>query len=189
MKNLEEIIQNSKRRVSQSFFKIVKNGNEYSIIKYFGPKKSLFQMMSDGWRQFDGLKNEINESYPVFDINDFKAVDERTIIKKSENDLLKEELTEFLKYFELSNNLYNAVKNLKNLLNSLSIKYMEFEKFSDLQNAFTSSIKSNSIEGSRYLTLFSTYVENIYLQLEKIKVSSPRDLFDKKFNYFLAFIK
>lgn len=190
MENLEEIILNSKRRIMETFFKVIKNEDDsYSIIEYFGPKKSLAQMMKEGYRRFESLKNEINESYPIFDINDFKAIDENTLIRKSENDLIKEELVKYIKYYELSNSLYETVKKLKELMISLSIKYVEFSSFSELQNFFNSKINFNTIEGSKYLTLFSTYVENIYLQLEKINISSPRELFNKNFNYFIALIR
>lgn len=190
MKNLDEIILNSKRKIMETFYKIEKNDDDtFSIIEYFGPKKSLSQMMREGYKRFESLKNEINESYPIFDINDFKAVDLNTLIKKSENDLIKDELVKYLKYYDMSPALYEVVKKLKELLISRSIKYVEYNTFSELQNVFNSSFNSNSIEGSKYLTLFSTYVEQIYLYLEKINISSPRDLFDKNFNYFIALIR
>ena len=190
MKSLDEIILKSKKKIMESFFKIVKNDDDsYSIIEYFGPKKSLAQMMKEGYKRFESLKNELNETYPIFDINDFKAIDENTLIKKTENDLIKEELVKYLKYYELSPSLYSSVKKLKELLISLSIKYVDYNTFSELQNTFNSSINSRSIEGSKYLTLFSTCVENVYLQMEKINISSPRDLFDKNFNYFIALIR
>ena len=50
MKNLDEIILNSKRKIMETFFKIVKNDDDsFSIIEYFGPKKSLAQMMREGY--------------------------------------------------------------------------------------------------------------------------------------------
>lgn len=190
MKNLDEIILNSKRKIYETFFKITKNEDgTFSITEYVGPKKSLTRMMREGWRRFESLKNEINESYPIFDINDFKALDENTLIRKTENDLIKEELVQYMKYYELSPALFEEVKKLKDLLASLSFKFFEFSSFSELQNAFNSKINSNSVEGSRYLSLFSTCVGNIYLQMEKINISSPRELFDKNFNYFIALIR
>ena len=107
----------------------------------------------------------------------------------TENDLIKEELVQYMKYYELSPALFEEIKKLKELLISLSFKFFEFSSFSELQNAFNSKINSNTIEGSRYLSLFSTCVGNIYLQMEKINISSPRELFDKNFNYFIALIR
>ena len=190
MKTLKNIIENSKKKVLESFFKIIKNDdNTYSILEYVGPKKSLTQMMREGYRRFESLINEINESYPILNINDFKAINETTLIKKSENDLIKEELEKYLKYYELSPELFESVKKLKELLISRSINYSEYSSFTEVQNLFISSVNSNSIEGNRYLTLFSTYIQNIYLQLERINISFPRELFDKNFNYFIALIR
>ena len=75
------------------------------------------------------------------------------------------------KFNELSSSLFEAVKRLKELLVSLSIKFYEFNSFSELQKVFNSKINSKTIEGSKYLALFSTYTENIYLQMEKINIS------------------
>ena len=190
MKDINIIIQNSKNQILSSYFKIKKNeDNSFSIVEYFGPKKSYKQMRQLGYAVFSNLLEYINEKYPIFDINDFKAVDEHTIVKKTEDDLINEEVTKIIKYYELSEPLFQSVKKLKELLILLSIKYFEFAKFSDLKNYILSSINSNTMDGIKYISLFSNYVDDIYCQLEKIGVSAARDLFDNKFNYFIALIK
>lgn len=190
MKNLDEIILKSKEKVRSSFFRILKDDDSFIIKEYIGPKKSLYKMRNEGWLKFDSLEKEINESYPIFNINDFKAVDDHTIERKTEQDLLKEELTKFLKYYELSNALYESVKNLKKLLMVLSFQYMNYARFKDVQDNFLGYLNgSNRLDSSKYLSMFSMYTNDVYLQLENLKISNPRKLFDEKFNYFFALIK
>jgi hypothetical protein len=189
MKTLDEIILRSKEKLASTFFKIEKQNDSFIIKEYIGPKKSFYKMHVDGWKRFDSLIDEINASYPVFNINDFKAINENEIVKKTDQDFLAEELTKYLKYLDLSNDLCKALKGMKELLIALSIKFMEFKSFTDLQNHVTGVLNSNRLDGSKYLNLFIKYTNDIYFAFEKLEISNPRQLFDNKFNFFLALIK
>ena len=189
MKTLNEVILNTKRQLRNSFFKVIQDGDKFIIKEYFGPKKSLYKMHIDGWNRFDSIISEINESYPIFNIKDFKAIDKNTIVKKTEHDYLEEELVRYIKYFELSDDLFNAVKSLKEILIALNINYMSYGNFTDVQNIVTTTLNNNRLDGSKYLSLFSNNVNSVYLELEKLKIRNPRNLFNEKFNFFFALIK
>ena len=101
------IIENSKNRISKTFFRIVRvDDSSYVIKEYSGPVKSINTMMYNGWNRHSYLKQYINEDYPIFNINDFKSTDGFTIEKKSADDLLRLELMEFIEYYNLNQNLF-----------------------------------------------------------------------------------
>lgn len=189
MKTLNEIVQNTKNILKSTFFKVVKDGDAFIIKEYFGPAKTAQEMHYAGWHQFNSILNEINESYPLFNLKDFKAIDENTIVKKTEQDYLEDELKIYIKYLEYSDSLYKAIKILKDLLSALSINPMNYNKFSDLQNSLITLLNNNRLDGSKYLMIFSNNINEVYLQLEKINVKSPRNLFNEKFKFFFALIK
>lgn len=189
MSNINEIIKRSKTKLLSSFYKIIKKDNEYKIEEYIGPKQSLRLMINNGWFRLDQFINQINESYPIFNINDFKAIDEKTIVKKSQEDYIKEELLQYLKYLNLSNKLYESLKKLKDLLVALSINTLHYAKFKEVDDLLNIKFNSNLNDGTKYLTLYTAYLNEIYLELEKLNISAPRTFFNEKFNYFFSLIK
>ena len=84
---------------------------------------------------------------------------------------------------------FNAVKSLKEILIALNINYMSYGNFTDVQNIVTTTLNNNRLDGSKYLSLFSNNVNSVYLELEKLKIRNPRNLFNEKFNFFFALIK
>lgn len=189
MRTLDDIINNSKKQLSSIFYKIVKDGDKFRIKKYAGPKKSFKTMTAEGWLSCKSLEAAINEDYPVFNLDDFKAVNENTLVKRSDQDLLQDELLLYIKYFKLSNDLYLATKNLKDLLTILNINSEEYDNFSEIYELVLNSMDQKRAESVKCVSLFTIYVNKIYLGLEKLNISNPRTLFDEKFNYFFALIK
>lgn len=190
---LINIIEASKKHLSKTFFRIVKVDDSYIIKEYKGVIKSVQTMMYEGWNRHQYLANFINEDYPVFKLSDFKSTNGFTIEKKSENELLKAELMEFIEYFNLNQNLYLKMKELKQfIVNFLSISFTQYEKFSDLNKSIETSISSLTISSNEKIKFQFSYVSlvnDIYLELDKLNIEKSRLFFENKFKYFLSIIK
>jgi hypothetical protein len=195
-KSLQDIIESSKLRLQKSFFQIIKDDNsltKYSIKEYFGPMKSVTTMMKHGWNRHPYLKKYINDEYPVFNIFDFKSVDGITIEKKSEVDVITAELNQYLELFQLNKKLFESTKNLKEFLNQFGFSnYGKYKVFSELQNDFLIILGnniSNQVDKQKFNSFFVTLLNEVYINLELVNISSPRSFFENKFMYLFSLIK
>jgi hypothetical protein len=188
------IIENSKNRISKTFFRIVRvDDSSYVIKEYSGPVKSINTMMYNGWNRHSYLKQYINEDYPIFNINDFKSTDGFTIEKKSDDDLLRLELMEFIEYYNLNQNLFLKVKELKKFaLRFCDVSFASFETFSNYQETIIAKLNQlnvPAIDKVKYQSMLVSLVNDVYLELDKLNIEKSRLFFDNKFKYFFSLIK
>jgi hypothetical protein len=195
-KTLQMVIKSSKGKIDSSFFKIVKTEDEknpYIIQEYFGPLKSLTTMMKNGWNRHSYLKDFINEDYPVFKLSDFKSTNGFRIEKKTDIDLLKNELERYTEYFKVNNKLYESLKTLKDFLGQFGVaNFIKYQTFSDVKNDFMALLNRNMINATdkqKYNAIFIDILNNVYYNLEIINISTPRVFFENKFMYLLSLIK
>lgn len=192
-KDISEIINNSKRKLQKTFFRIVSLNNNYVIKEYYGPIKSVTTMMKEGWNRHAYLTNYINEAYPHFNIADFKSTDGIKIEKISDTDKLKNELNEFIEYYKMSPKLYENVRKLKVFLTQFNISNIgKYFSFNDLKNdllAILNNYSSNAIDKQKYNLVFSDIINSIYMELETLNIENSHVFFDKKFKYFISLIK
>lgn len=187
MVDINKCIERSKNVIRNTYLKIEQKGDSYIIKQYHGPIKSQYTMYKNGWAIFLNLIDEISESYPIFNINDFKAINSHTIQKKTDEDYIKKEAETYVSYIKSSQKLYEGLKNLKELFNALSVNFLNYSSFLEIQKLFINA--SNSQNGQKYLNLFTLYTNEIYLGFEELNIPSSRKLFNEKFDFFLALIK
>jgi hypothetical protein len=191
--DLFEIMEVSKKRISKTFFRIVKSDNSYVLREYVGPTKSIQTMMCEGWNRHTYLTKYINEDYPVFNLNDFKSNDGFTIEKKTNEDFLKGELLEIIEYYNLNQNLFNYVKEFKKIANNLSGNtFLKFERFSDYYDSILKQISILNVPNAdkvKYQSTLTSIINKIYLELDKLNIEKSRLVFENKFKYFLSLIK
>lgn len=189
-----DIIENSKKRISKTFFRIVKiDDSSYIIKEYSGPVKSIKTMMYNGWNRHSYLKQYINEDYPIFNINDFKSTNGFTIEKKSDDDLLCLELMEFIEYYNLNKNLFLKVKELKKFtLRFCDVSFSSFDSFSNYQETIITKLNQLNVsitDKVKYQSMLVSLVNDVYLELDKLNIEKSRLFFDNKFKYFFSLIK
>lgn len=191
---LLNIIENSKKKIAKTFFRIIQiDDSSYTIKEYSGPVKSVQTMMYNGWNRHTYLEKYITEDYPIFNINDFKSIDGYTIEKKSTEDLLRLELMEFIEYYNLNQNLFLKMKEFKKFaIQFCESPFSAFDSFSSYKDTINSNIlKLNIPSGDKikYQSMLISIINDIYLELDKLNIEKSRLFFDNKFKYFFSLIK
>lgn len=186
-------IKISKDKLSKTFFRIVKNGDSYSIIEYSGLMKSSKTMMFNGWNRHEYLKKYITEDYPIFNVNDFVSFDGIVIEKKTKEELLKSEIIKFIEYYKLNQNLFIKMKEFKTfVLSFCNENFLVFNKFSNYKEAIDNKICQLNIPATEKIKYQSTLIyliNDIYLELDKLKIERSRLFFEDNFKFFLTLIK
>jgi hypothetical protein len=137
------------------------------------------------------LKNFINESYPILDINDFKSEDGICIVKKSEDDEMKDELKEIVEYYNMNRCLYAEFIGFKKILDALSIDFLKFQTFESLHDFVKSSIEKMSIlqtDKANFMMKLAESEMSIIRELEKMNIDRPLYFLSKKFKHFLIVV-
>lgn len=191
--DLFEIIELSKKKLSKTFFRIVKSDDSYVIKEYVGPTKSVQTMMFNGWNRHSYLIKYINEEYPIFKLSDFKSNDGIRIEKKTNEDVLKNELMEIIEYYNLNQKLFSNVKDFKRIVsNFVTVNFLSYDNFSSYYEAvlkYISLLNISSADKLKYQSSLISLVNDIYLELDKLNIEKSRLVFENKFKYFLSLIK
>lgn len=191
-----DIIKKSKFEVLKKFFKIRKlDSGKFVIDEYNGITKSKQIMESDGWYLHPYLVNYINEDYPIFNVLDFKSSDGKKIEKITNEDILTAELIKYYEYLKLSPSLVENIKNFSLFLTQFNFSkniIFSYNTFTDLKNNFylklnNYSLQQNEIE--KYNLIFLNFVNEILLNLEKIKINNSHLFWENKFKYFFTLIE
>lgn len=190
--NLTNVIELTKKKLSLTFFKIVKSSDKYEIKEYTGPIKTIHEMMLNGWNIHAYLVKYIDEDYPIFNIFDFKSNDGLIIEKKSDVDFMTEELNEYIQFFKRNPKLFNSIKSMKEFLQQFGISnFGKYKNFSSLQNDFIMLLNnvSNNTDKQKFNSFFLNLLNDIYMNLEVVNVFHPRLFFENKFIYLISLIK
>lgn len=198
MININQIIENSRKKLKSCFYKIGKDeeSNSYFINEYNGPIKSVSTMICEGWIPFPKeYLNDITIENPFFDIDNYKySKEENKIVRKTQNDFLRNELKIIQGYLNLNQsvNLKKFLNDIKSIFLMFDIKYTKFNSFNDLMEHYNNIINNspslNINEKTNYLVAMSEYSSKIYNELKNLGIFRTEEFFNKNFKYFLVLI-
>lgn len=191
MDDLKSVIAKSKKKIANQYFKIKNANGIYSIEQYFGLIMPTMKMAASGWYRHPYLEKYIDETYPIFNLDDFASTNGVEIIKKDQKEKAKDELLEYSNYFSMNNKLAISIKNLKLFLNALKIDFRKFQSFSEMItaiNTFLNSLGISQLDKSNYILKFTILINDFFLQIESLKIENPRTFIDEKFKFLFLLI-
>ena len=195
MNNLNQIIERSKQKLNNCFYKILTsdNGEKY-IVEYNGPSKSVSKLFIDGWNRFPKeFLSDITEQTPYFNFDNYKFSNElNKIVKKSNEEKLQKKLNEINLLMNCNNDtLILLLNHIKSIFGLFNINFVNFNSFDNLLIKYENEVNNSSFninEKTNYLVAISEYRNNIEAELLKNGILNPMKFFNENFKYFLALI-
>lgn len=192
MSNLNEIALKTIDYLNHTYFRIVKDDDSWRIEQYDGPMKYPGTMMREGWNIHPYLSSFISNEYPIFKMSDFFSSDGISIEKKSDEELMKEELYEYIELFNMNRALATAIRQFKNFAVKIYPDFIKCANFAEAISKMTSIV--NNVSASQLdkanMLLNLTQLENeIFKELDKMHFEDARNFFDLKFKYFFMLIR
>lgn len=95
-----------------------------------------------------------------------------TLRRKTEDDRLKEELLEYIEYFNMNHKLAICIKNIKDLIILLNIQIKQYNSFDTLSEKIVNSINTSNItnlEKANLLIKYNNFLSSLYRELEQMR--------------------
>ena len=194
-KSLEQIINSSKEKLNNCFYKILTNENgEKEIVEYSGPLTSHISLLKKGWRRFPAeFLNDITYDNPYFNFNDYKFSNElNKIIKKTNEDILRKKLNEIQIILKSNNDVFTVlISHIKSIFNLFDINFLKYSSFNKLIYDYKNVVNNSSFninEKTDYLIAMQEYIQNIKDELNNVGIFNSDKFFEENFKYFLVLV-
>jgi len=192
MSNLNEIALKTIDYLNNAYFKIVKDDDFWKIEQYSGLVKHPGTMMREGWNTHKYLSAYITNEYPIFRLSDFISKDGILIERKTDEDLLKEELYEYIELFNMNRSLATAVRQFKSFAIKIYPDFLKCDNFTEAMSKMTSvinTVSASQLDKANMLMNLVQLENEIFKELDKMHFEDGRNIFDMKFKYFFMLIR